>query len=369
MSVGSKLQLIAIGYAKRALKAGTREHARMRSYARVMGEYHLIVFTRRSEGYADYVQYENLHLYATNARTRLGMLWRAVRIGRRILEEQGGTGWVVSSQDPFEASVVGSAVARGNRATHHIQIHGDVFNPKNYKTSLLNRARCLRVVSTRIKRSLELLGVAAEKITVLPIFSDLSSFSAVGTNRNYAVGARISFLYVGRFAPEKNPKLIIDSFAALAKKYPETTLTLMGAGPLEHDIQQCIAQHGLQGRVNVLPWTEVVAAVMATHDVFCLASHHEGWGMVLVEAAAAGMPIVTTEVGCAGECVRDGETGRVVLSSDVEHYAAAMEVYLKNPSLVAAEGVRGHTLVTGLLPDETLYTAQLVESYSSCVRR
>ncbi|MCA9339929.1 MAG: hypothetical protein KDA17_03390, partial [Candidatus Saccharibacteria bacterium] len=97
----SKLQLIAISYAKRALETGTRERARMLAYAESMGEYHLIVFTRKHDGYSAYVQDGNLHLYATNTRTRLGMMWQAFKIGRRILAQRGGD-WVVSSQDPFE---------------------------------------------------------------------------------------------------------------------------------------------------------------------------------------------------------------------------------------------------------------------------
>ena len=376
----SKLRLIAISYAKRALETGTRERARMLAYAEAMGEYHLIVFTRKHDGYPAYVQDGNLHLYATNTRTRLGMMWQAFKIGRRILAQRGGD-WVVSSQDPFETSVVGSAVAFGNRATHHIQIHGDVFNPRSYQVSLLQRVRAtyghlavrradgIRVVSSRIKRSLLSLGVSEEKITVLPIFSDITAFKAVGVSRNYAVGGRVSFLYVGRFAPEKNLPFLIDAFAQVAVRYPNTSLTLVGGGSLQKVLEKQITALGLQSRVTFIPWTENVAAIMATHDIFCLTSNHEGWGMVLVEAAAAGMPVITTDVGCAGECVRSGETGQVVLVGDRDHYVQAMEVYLKNHSLVATEGVRGHKLALETTLDEAAYITQLVESYASCVPR
>jgi glycosyltransferase involved in cell wall biosynthesis len=176
----------------------------------------------------------------------------------------------------------------------------------------------------------------------------------------------VSFLYVGRLAPEKNLPLIINAFAGLATTYSDAKLTLLGDGPLKHDLQTLISTLQLQGRITIKSWTEDVATEMSRHDVLCHSSHHEGWGMVLVEAAAAGLPVITTDVGCAGECVRSGETGQVMLVGDTQHYQQAMELYLRDPSLIAAEGTRGHTLVKEIMPNEATYIQHLVESYTSC---
>ncbi|MFT7644863.1 MAG: hypothetical protein ACI9BF_000524, partial [Candidatus Paceibacteria bacterium] len=100
------LNLITVGYAKRALEPETREWQRMKRYASVMGELHVIVFTRKAEGFPDRQQVGNLFLYATNAKTRPGMMWAAYVIGRRILKKNTERRWVVSSQDPFETALV-----------------------------------------------------------------------------------------------------------------------------------------------------------------------------------------------------------------------------------------------------------------------
>lgn len=369
--------VIAIGYAKRALEPGTRERVRMLQYAALLQQHHVIVFTKRSEGFPERQQDGNLYLYATNARTRLGMLWRAYRIGRTIVKQHDER-FVVTSQDPFETSVVGRAVASGNRATHHVQIHGDVFNPRSYQGSLLERVRviygrfvvrhtkCLRVVSERIKHSLVLLGVPASAITVLPIHADLDTFFAVGKQRTHVVDDHLSFLYVGRFSPEKNLPLLINSFAEVALTYSTATLTLLGSGPLRSELESMVIKKNLTARIRFQDWSDDVGAVMAKHDVFCLASDHEGWGMVLLEAAAAGMPIITTDVGCAGECVRNDENGQVVLVGDSRRYVAAMERYLAEPGLVAVHGERSFKLAQSLALSSEVYIQRLVDALTSC---
>ncbi|MCA9356817.1 hypothetical protein KC872_01270, partial [Candidatus Kaiserbacteria bacterium] len=123
------LKLIAIGYAKRALEAGSRERLRMGQYASVLSEYHVIVFTRESEKLPAFQQDGNLFLYGTNAKTRIGMMIEVVKIGRRITKQKQATPWIVSCQDPFETSLVGRLISCGRKAVNHVQIHGDVFNP------------------------------------------------------------------------------------------------------------------------------------------------------------------------------------------------------------------------------------------------
>lgn len=375
--MSTKANVITIGYAKRALVLGTRERVRMQRYATAMRQYHIIVFTSRAEGFPDTQQEGNLYLYATNARTRIGMLWRAYHIGRKILAAHKER-FIVSSQDPFETALVGRAIASGDRATNHVQIHGDVFNPYSYRASLLQHLRvfygryvvrhtkCIRVVSDRVKHSLEFLGVPASAITVQPILADLEAFLAVGKKRTHVVDGQLSFLYVGRFSPEKNLPLLISSFAEVAKKYPMTTLTLLGSGPLESVLKALVERENIAARVLFRDWTDDVPAIMATHDVFCLASDHEGWGMVLLEAAATGMPVITTDVGCVGTCVRQDETGQVVLVGEREQYTRAMEQYLSRPDLVVVHGENGHTLAASLVSSETEYVAKLVESFTSC---
>lgn len=367
--------IIAIGYAKRILDKNSREYRRMQEYAERLGEYHVIVFTRRRDNLPVTLREGNLYVYGTNARTRLGMLYSAYRIGRKIIRDNVKPSWVVSSQDPFETSLVGRALARPPYVHHHVQIHGDVFNPHSYKESWLQRLRLMygryvvqrtamvRVVSNRIKQSLVVIGVSPTVITVLPIQSDIQSFLQVGEQRVYDVAQPIRFLYVGRLASEKNLLLLIDAFADVAKKYPIATLALVGEGAEKSAIQTQIANHQLESQITLQGWTNDVGEVMSGADVFCLPSNHEGWAMVLVEAAAAGLAVVTTDVGCAGECVVDGESGKVVPVGDVFAFAQALEMYCAAPELVAQHGVHGAQLAAKHSLTAEVYLSRLVASY------
>ncbi|MCA9362687.1 glycosyltransferase, partial [Candidatus Kaiserbacteria bacterium] len=235
-----------------------------------------------------------------------------------------------------------------------------------YGRYVVRRTQCIRVVSERIKRSLVQLGVQAAQVTVLPIQSDLRQFLQVGEHRVYNPHRAPAFLYVGRFAAEKNISLLLNAFASLVKIYPECSLTLLGDGPLHDEVTEQIKRHQLQGCVRVLPWTDTVPAVMAKHDVLCVSSQHEGWGMVLLEAGAAGMPVVTTDVGCAGERIIDQENGRVVPVGDESAYTDALTTYAARPELIASQGQRGYVSVRQQAPSEVEYLAQLVESFASC---
>lgn len=379
METTNQLNLITIGYAKRALELGSRERFKMLKYASVMGELHVIVFTLQSEKFPAVQQEGNLFLYATNAKTRLGILFSAYRIGRSIIKRGGIKSWMVSSQDPFETALVGRAIAGCNRASYHVQLHGDAFNPNSYSTSFFQQLRvvygryvirhtkCIRVVSNRLKRRLEDFGISPKIITVLPIQADLDSFLEVGRRRVYQGKSTPLFLYVGRFAPEKNLPLMIDAFKNISKEFPEASLTLLGSGPLQSVLQAQVSTLGLDSKVDFKNWTDNVSGVMATHDILCLSSKHEGWAMVLLEAAATGMPIITTDVGCAGEVVIDNENGKVVSVENVNDYTSAFRQYCNNPHLVQEHGHEGHKLAATFSLSETEYLQKLVESYTSCV--
>lgn len=374
----SLLNIISIGYAKRALETGTREQERMKLYSSAVEQMHIIVFTKKSEKFPDLQQIGNLFLYATNSRTNFGKISSAIRIGKKIISDAEGIDWVVSSQDPFETSLVGSAIASGDRTTHQIQLHGDMFNPFNSGSSLIQIARSLyaknvvvtadkvRVVSERIKKSLIRVGVDESKITVLPIQTDLQEFIEVGKNRPYDKKTNnIKFLYVGRFAEEKNPSLIIKSFASIASDFKNSSLTMLGEGPLQEDLETLISKLDLNNRIKIHSWTDSVSEVMSEHDILCLSSKHEGWGMVLLEASASGMAIVTTDVGCVGERIKNNVHGLVVKVGDETGFSRAMQEYLTDNELMKKHSQAGHLMAKESVLSQERYLERMVDSWSS----
>jgi glycosyltransferase involved in cell wall biosynthesis len=329
----NKRNLIAISYAKQALVPGSREYLRMQSYANLLDSYHVVVFTRANEQFPAEQHVGSLHLYATNARTRLGMLWRSYVIGRAILKQNRQQQFVVSSQDPFETSLVGRALARTHNATHHVQIHGDVFNPASFRSSVLQRLRAIygryvvartpaiRVVSDRIKQSLLAQKNTPQAVTVLPVQADLSALLQIGTQRVHT-DQPLQLLFLGRLAPEKQIPLLLQACVILRDNCVDFHLNIVGAGPQEKIIAHAIERHHLGSLVTCTPWVSDISTVMQTADILCLTSAHEGWGMVLLEAAAAGLAIVSTDVGCIGECLVDKQS--VLVANTASEFADAL---------------------------------------------
>jgi glycosyltransferase involved in cell wall biosynthesis len=98
---------------------------------------------------------------------------------------------------------------------------------------------------------------------------------------------------------------------------------MVGSGPLETEVKRRVEQLGLKSRVLLLG--DVVAtSIMPAFDVFCLSSRYEGMPYVLIEALAAGLPIVTTRVGGATMCVEPNHNGLIVPPNDVAALASAL---------------------------------------------
>src|SRR5690606_26573335 len=120
------------------------------------------------------------------------------------------------------------------------------------------------------------------------------------------------FLYSGRLAPVKRVDTLLDAFIQIAAERPDWDLLIVGGGPLEASLKARVPEQ-LRDRVA---WTgfigdpDELAAVYACADVFILPSSYEPWAVVVCEAAAAGLPILASEVvGAAGELCRNGVNG------------------------------------------------------------
>ncbi len=334
--MGSKnINLITIGYAKQALMPGSRESVRMMAYAEKLKSLHVVVFTKKKDGFTTSVHQGNLTVHPTNSICRPLMIVDAFLIGWRIISTLKGEHVRISSQDPFETSLVGRPLAWVKHIPHHVQLHGDNFSSDSWRAeSCLNRLRYwfglrimrsaprIRVASERIKTSLVTHGVIESRITVLPIRPELERFLA--TERISRTNTPLVFLTVSRLAPEKNIPLMLRAFKTFLETHPGHKLRIMGSGSKEENLRRLIHTQALEYAVTFIPWSNDVPRVMADADVFLLASDHEAYGLVLVEALASGLPVITTNVGCVGEVVQGGVHGIVVPPKDEAGYVHAL---------------------------------------------
>ncbi|MCK0151694.1 glycosyltransferase [Marivita sp. S6314] len=154
-------------------------------------------------------------------------------------------------------------------------------------------------------------------------------------------------LFVGRLAGVKGVPILIDAIARLATTHPDLTLRLVGDGPDRAALEAEVRDRGLTDRVTFLGYKSQaeVAGELAQADVFVLPSFAEGVPVVLMEAMAAQVPVITTRTAGVPELVEDHVSGRVVPPGDVEAFTAALDDVLTDGNLRRAYGAAGRAKV------------------------
>ena len=151
--------------------------------------------------------------------------------------------------------------------------------------------------------------------------------------------------FVGQLDERKGIASLLAAFVRTAGSFPKAHLLLAGEGPLKTMIGQFASDHGLVDRIHLLGFQKNVEEVMKGIDMLVLPSLWEGFGIVLIEAMAAGKPAITTNVSSMPEIVIDGQTGRLVPVNDSSALSAAMNELLADPLLAASWGESGRQRV------------------------
>jgi glycosyltransferase involved in cell wall biosynthesis len=116
---------------------------------------------------------------------------------------------------------------------------------------------------------------------------------------------------------------------------------MVGKGDLDVDLRTEALRKNVNGKVKFLGWREDIDEIMPIFDMLVLPSLNEGMGRVLVEAMAAGKPVVASEVGGIPDLVRHGETGYLVPPADEKALADGIKKLLDDPERAKQMGLRG----------------------------
>ncbi len=136
---------------------------------------------------------------------------------------------------------------------------------------------------------------------------------------------------VARLEPQKNTLGLIESFAQAFGDDPRSHLLLAGDGSLREAAREYSVRRGVKERVHFLGIQAEIAEMLAACDLFAMSSHWEGNPMAVMEAMAAGLPIVATAVGGVPDLISDGETGLLVSAGEDGAFAAALASLALNP--------------------------------------
>jgi len=194
-------------------------------------------------------------------------------------------------------------------------------------------------------------GLPADKIERIHYGIDPSPYdpSAVPPSRR-ADGdplKRPTIGVVARLAPQKGHRVLFDALPAVRDAFPNVVARLIGHEELSTaaELRANATERGVADLVRFEGFRADIPQVMADLDVFVLPSLWEGFGLVLVEAMAAGRPVVASAVGPIPEIVVNGETGLLVPPGDPAALAGAIVRLLRDPDRAAAMGRAGRTRV------------------------
>jgi glycosyltransferase involved in cell wall biosynthesis len=154
-----------------------------------------------------------------------------------------------------------------------------------------------------------------------------------------------NILHIGKFEEKKSQDVLLEAFQQLLDRGIDCTLTMIGAaGPTLEQVKRAAASFGERVRLLVDIQHDQIPAYMAVADLFVLPSRAEGFGIVLLEAGAAGLPVVATKVGGIPEIITDGVSGLLVEPDDPHALADAMAKIFQSPGLAAsvASALRAH---------------------------
>jgi glycosyltransferase involved in cell wall biosynthesis len=348
------MKILNIGLDKKLFLPKSQTQERVLGYSKLFERFDLIVLSGR--GYKN-IEFENMLISPTNSFSKLGYLFDAYILGKKMIKKYKHD--IISAQDPFEIGLIAWLLAKKYGLKLQVQIHGDYFgSPYWKKESLMNNVRYylgkyiikkadgVRVVSNRTKESLIKFGLTPEKISVAPIYVSVSDKSNIAKIKKDF--DKFIFLTVGRLVPVKNIFLQIEAMNQIMETYPKTELWIVGEGPEREKLEYESKKFKIDKNIKFFGWKDNLGEFYQQADAFLLTSNYEGWAMVAIEAASFGLPIIMTDVGCAGEIIKDGESGVIIKVGDREVLLTAMKKLIEDKDFGKKIGERAKEEVLSL---------------------
>ena len=232
---------------------------------------------------------------------------------------------------------------------------GDLYGLNNWllkklKIWVLNQFYAITVVSNAMRKETLRLGIASEKIQVIPMGVDLKSQFVPNHNIQRQ---KNSILYVGRLVEKKGVIYLLYAFAKILNRYPNSILTIVGSGVEELPLKQRTKDLGIVGRVRFLGAVEnsELPVLYQQHEVVVFPSiigkdgDREGFGLVLVEALGCECAIIATDLPALQDILTDRENALIVEQNNVEQLATKLSELFDDADLRQTLGKNGRSFV------------------------
>jgi glycosyltransferase involved in cell wall biosynthesis len=201
---------------------------------------------------------------------------------------------LITAQDPFWRGHIAWHLSRRARSKLNIQVHTDLAAEPWWRRTWayfqLRHATSIRAVSQKLKE--EIVPHVTAPISVLPVYVDLARFT--GLTRQ--LHPQKTILWVGRFETEKDPLSAINILKDVRAKGIDAKLVMLGSGSLESALREAAKALPVE-----FPGWQDPAPYLQMADVVVSTSTYESYGVSIIEALAAGVPVVAPDVGIAKE--------------------------------------------------------------------
>jgi glycosyltransferase involved in cell wall biosynthesis len=274
---------------------------------------------------------------------------------------------VLTTQTAHDEAWVALLFAKRRKCASVGQIHYDIFNAyavAPFKRSYTGRIRyalmlrflkhftAIRVVSKGIAREIESRNLH-HNVRVLPVYMGMIADQR-RPKASYSENKKV--LFVGRLVEQKNLEFWIGVAELVVRAVPEARFELVGEGKLRPDLEALVAQKGMSG---IVTFTGVVSydrlpEIYQSASVFLITSLYEGFGRVVAEALANGIPVVAPRITGIEDIVVDGHSGFLVDPADLAGTADRVIFLLRNPAMAAEMGEWGEGYVREHFDPETL---------------
>lgn len=370
------MRILMISNDRKMFETGSDVGKRIIALGAIVEHLDVIVLTCAKEGYLTRPLSRQVVLHPTNSSSKWAYADDAFKIGRGMRAD------VITTQDPFACGLAGRKIAKAIGAPLQVQMHTDLASPE-FGTGMLNKlrrasakrtlrqAQCIRTVSSRALRSVEpYISKAAVPPDIIPVFTDVGRY--MGGERQPLTIAHPEFkqtvLMVGRLTPEKNFDLALRVFKDVIRTHPWAGLFIVGDGPERKKLERKVLFHGLKANVKFLGELANPAGMFRGADVFLHTSNYEGYGLVLLEAAAAHLPIVTTDVGLVGDILKDNESCLVCPVGDEDCLSGKLSTLLADAVYRQRLGIAAEA-VAAPYADRTIanYAEEIKKSLTTCV--
>lgn len=375
------MKVLSIGMDRKLFEEGSAVLERQKEYASKMEELHIIIFSLKSHN-LKFKKIDNLYLYPTNSGNRISFLLNAYKLGSKIIKQNNFSSQnsVISAPDPM--TIMAYILSKRFNIPFQMEIHTDLYD-KNFKNSLVTwknfwysgwvqvildrflipRADGLRVVNSKIADSIKnrfpRLKVEPK---VLSVFVDIEKVLTheVQTTTRFSQFDHV-VLMASRLTKEKRIDVALEAMRKVVVQLPKTGLVVCGEGRERNRLEYMVKKFGLTKNVIFAGWKDDLISLYKTSDIFLLTSEYEGYGMTLVEAGAAGCPIVTTKVGIAKtELFKDGVNSFVCPVGDVECLSNHIIELISNPEKRESFKINMRDSIKAMSISKEEYTANYI---------